>query len=79
MPVVCTNVGDCGLVLDGGRCGELVPPKDAGALVQGIFSVLNHPEVAQNKAQLLKERVESEFSRTGAIEKILNVYRGMGR
>jgi glycosyltransferase involved in cell wall biosynthesis len=74
LPVVCTNVGDCGLVLDGGRCGELVPAKDADALAKGIFSVLDNPETAQKKAGLLKERVEVEFSRSGAIKKIMNVY-----
>jgi glycosyltransferase involved in cell wall biosynthesis len=74
LPVVCTNVGDCGLVLDGGRCGELVPPKDAGALARGIVSVLNNQKSALKKAHLLKERVEAEFSRSGAVEKILKVY-----
>lgn len=74
LPVVCTNVGDCGFVLDGGRCGELVPPKDAGALANGIVSVLNHQDEAQRKAILLKGRVEAEFSRKGAVQKILDVY-----
>lgn len=79
LPVVCTNVGDCGLVLDGGRCGELVPAQDAPALAGGLLSVLGNKEGAQRKAVLLKERVETEFSRTGAVDKILQVYRSIGQ
>lgn len=74
LPVVCTNVGDCGLVLDGGRCGELVPAQDATALARGILSVLGNQKEAQEKSILLKKRVAAEFSRTGAIEKILQIY-----
>jgi glycosyltransferase involved in cell wall biosynthesis len=74
LPVVCTHVGDCGLVLDGGRCGELVPAQDAPALARGIVSVLNNQEEAQRKSALLKERVAAEFSRAGAVEKILQAY-----
>ena len=79
LPVVCTSVGDCGLVLDGGRCGELVAAKDAAALARGIVSVLDNQEEAQKKSTLLKERVEVEFSRAGAVDKILRVYRSIGR
>lgn len=78
LPVVCTRVGDCGFVLDGGRCGELVPSKDAAALAKGILSVLDNQEVAKMKSMLLKERVETEFSRSGAVDKILQVYRFIG-
>lgn len=74
LPVVCTNVGDCGLVLDGGRCGALVPPKDANALAEAVITLLKNQEEAQKKSKLLKERVETNFSRSSAIEKILHVY-----
>lgn len=77
LPVVCTNVGGCSALLGGGRCGTLVPAKDAGALAKAIISVLDNPEVAQKKALLLKKRVEADFSRNGAVQKILQVYRSV--
>jgi len=77
LPVVCTDVGDCGFVLDKGRCGELVPAHNSKALADAIIYVLENGGQAQKKAALLKERIDLNFSRKGAGEKILKVYNSL--
>ncbi|MCA1745954.1 MAG: glycosyltransferase [Bacteroidales bacterium] len=79
LPVVCTNVGGCSDLLDGGLCGALVPARDAEALAKAIVFVLDSPEEAQKKSLLFNERVEADFSRNGAVKKILQVYLSVRR
>jgi glycosyltransferase involved in cell wall biosynthesis len=45
-PVVATNVGGIPEILSE-ECGRLVPPRDAGALVQALASVLDSAWEAQ--------------------------------
>ena len=75
LAVVCTDVGDCSLVLDGGKCGKLVPPNDAEALAKEICYLLENREEAENLAKELNKRILEEFSKKGAVEKIVNIYK----
>ena len=45
-PVVATNIRGCREVIEDGRTGILVPPKDAGALAEAITYLLKSPDVA---------------------------------
>src|SRR5690554_7635479 len=74
LPVVSTNVGDCALVLDQGRCGRLVPPSDPEALAAAVVDLLDNPEEARRLAEALKGRVATHFSATSALDKIEKVY-----
>lgn len=74
LPVVSTNVGDCALVLDQGRCGRLVPPSDPEALAAAVVDLLDSPEEARRLAEALKGRVATHFSATSALDKIEKVY-----
>ena len=77
LPVVCTNVGDCSLVLDNGRCGRLVEPDNSKALAEEMLFVLEKNDKAQEIAILLKERVIKDFSQKGAINKIIKEYQNI--
>jgi len=74
LAVVCTNVGDCSLVLDGGKCGRLVPPKDSEALAKEISYLLENKEEAENLSKALNKRVLKEFSKKETIKKIIRKY-----
>ena len=74
LPVVCTNVGDCSLVLDNGKCGRLVEPNNPEALAGEMLYILEQKEKAGELAGLLKERVLKDFSKAGAISKIIGEY-----
>ena len=77
LAVVCTDVGDCSLVLDGGRCGRLVPPSNSIELAKEICFLIENKDIAQQLSQLLKERVLSNFSKQGAITKIIKIYQSL--
>lgn len=77
LPVVCTEVGECSFVLDGGSCGELVPPQNSAALANAIIKVLENPEEAQAKAEKLYNRVVEYFSKDEAVKKIIGVYKSL--
>jgi glycosyltransferase involved in cell wall biosynthesis len=74
MPVVTTDVGACGEVLDRGKCGILVPPSSPMELAIGIQRLLESRELRVRLGDSLKKRVISEYSLESAIEKISNLY-----
>jgi len=48
-------------ILDGGRCGRLVPVGDATAIADGIADAMDHPEEWRSRAELARKRVEEMF------------------
>lgn len=61
LPVVVTNVGQCGEVVQNGECGWLVPPRDDQKLADSLAYILQHPAEAQRRAHLLHQRVRSAY------------------
>jgi glycosyltransferase involved in cell wall biosynthesis len=74
LPVVCTNVGDCSYVLGHGKYGKLVPASNSELLAQSIKFFLENEDVAKLTAQNFRNHVISEFSKEGALSKIIEVY-----
>jgi glycosyltransferase involved in cell wall biosynthesis len=62
VPVVATDVGGCGELVENGKTGFLVPPRDPGAVAEAIDKVLSGPRQAKAMAQSARERVEKEFT-----------------
>lgn len=60
-PIVATDVGACHEVLDGGRCGHLVPENAPGALADAIELAATQPDVAMIRAA--RRRAEERYSR----------------
>jgi len=77
LAVVCTDVGDCSLVLDGCKCGRLVPPSNSEALAKEISYLLENKEEAKKLAEALNNRVLTDFSKKGAINKIVTIYQNV--
>jgi glycosyltransferase involved in cell wall biosynthesis len=73
--VVCTRVGQCAEVLDQGRAGFLVPPKDPLAVASAIVSMLLDVSHRRVLADRLRERVASNYSIEQAIAKIDHIYK----
>lgn len=61
IPIVATDVGACREVLDGGRCGALVPPGDPDALAEALLTAANAPNFGY--IQNARTRVEMVYSR----------------
>jgi glycosyltransferase involved in cell wall biosynthesis len=56
--VVASHVAGIPELLDGGRCGVLVPPRDVTALANGMESLLANPELREQFARAARERAE---------------------
>lgn len=72
--VVCTRVGQCAKVLDQGRAGLLVPPKDPSAMASALISMLLDTSRRYILAKRLQERVQSLYSVEQAIVEVDSMY-----
>lgn len=61
-PVVCTDVGGIGEMVDQGVTGYLVPAKDPDALRRRLKEVLSDRALAQRMGRAGRQRVEAEFT-----------------
>lgn len=77
LPVICTDVGHCGMVLKDGEAGWLVPARDANALSTAIIDAFSDPVMAQKRANLLYENTKEQFSPSAALLEVNNMYRRM--
>ncbi|TCO06862.1 glycosyltransferase [Natronoflexus pectinivorans] len=77
LPVVCTNVGDCKFVLDGGKLGKLVEPANSTELAEALKSMLVNPQTMKEFGSAFKNHVHKEFSKDGAMNKIIDVYKSV--
>ncbi|NQT18692.1 MAG: glycosyltransferase [Planctomycetes bacterium] len=62
VPVVATDVGGCGELVQNGKTGLLVPPCDARALAEAIDAIISDPGQAATMAQAARECVGREFT-----------------
>lgn len=63
-PVIASRVAGIPEALDDGRCGTLVPPKDAAALAQAIERLLADEVTRRRFAELGRRRTEELFDLT---------------
>ncbi len=73
-PVVASAVGGVPEVVRDGETGLLVEPDSAARLADGIERVLADPAAAARRAQAARQLVESRYSHTAAIGRLLDVY-----
>lgn len=74
IPVVHTEVGSVGELIEDGVTGLLVPPGDPGALAQAITKFLDAPNWARECARRGRAHVVRHHSREIMIERVLGVY-----
>lgn len=60
-PVVASNVAGIPELLDGGRCGMLVPPKNVEALADAIKTMLANAAMRQTYADAARKYAEEQF------------------
>ena len=73
LPVICTDVGECGSVIE--EKGYLVKSSDSETIKEAINYIYENYEIAQKKALKLKSRVCNEFLENSIVPKILQFYR----
>lgn len=70
-PVIATRVGGLPEMIDDGKTGIIVPPKDVNALASAIQSYLDTPELLQNAQKNISENAKSG---TGSWDEIAKDY-----
>jgi glycosyltransferase involved in cell wall biosynthesis len=75
-PVVSTPVGFAPELVEDGVTGLLVPIGDAGALAAAIEALLADRDAAARMAAAGQRRAEAWLDRDGAIDEVIEVYRG---
>ncbi|GIV17799.1 MAG: hypothetical protein KatS3mg022_3234 [Armatimonadota bacterium] len=73
-PIVATDVGGNSILLDGGRCGILVPPRDPHALAEAILELLTNREKAQQLARNARQRFLEHFTIDAMGKRYLEIY-----
>jgi glycosyltransferase involved in cell wall biosynthesis len=74
-PCVATHVGGVPEVVEHGRTGVLVPPRDPAALAGAINGLLADPETGRRMGEAGRARALREFSLERMTDRILDIYR----
>lgn len=73
-PVVVTDVGNFAEMVEDGKTGFLVPPKDANALAKAIIELLNNDKLRQEMGENAYRALSDKFSWDEVTRKTLQVY-----
>jgi glycosyltransferase involved in cell wall biosynthesis len=74
LATVATHVGQCAEVLDGGRCGTLVPAGDPAALGDALHALLADADARRALGARLGERVRTTYDIARALRAVEDVY-----
>ncbi len=74
VPVIASDSGGVPEILDYGRCGILIPPREAQPLAQAITRYLGDPQLAQEMAHNARRRVEQEYDLKLVLDRIEKLY-----
>jgi glycosyltransferase involved in cell wall biosynthesis len=77
--IVATTAGGIPEVVDAGRTGLLVPPRDPGELASSILRLLQDDERRRRMAEAAYARVRERFTVDRMVADTLRVYRRVGR
>jgi glycosyltransferase involved in cell wall biosynthesis len=75
---VATSVGEIPAILDQGRAGMLVPPKDPGALAEAIGWLLRDESARAELGSSARARVEGRYSQASAMRRLAELYAEVG-
>ena len=73
-PVVASDTGACGELIDAGRTGELVQPQDPQGLADAIIRLLDQPALREQMGRAARQRAETEFDIHIAVKRLEAIY-----
>lgn len=79
LPVVSTTVGSIPDVVQDGRTGFVVPPRNADALAERILTLLDDPARRTEMGRRGRALVEQEYSLSRMLDRLEDVYRQVAR
>lgn len=74
VPVIASNVGGLPEILDGGKCGTLVPPDDPSALAHAMIQMLTDSNLRAGLAASGRRRVVEHFAEDRCVRLQMEVY-----
>ncbi|OHA80118.1 MAG: hypothetical protein A2747_00575 [Candidatus Yonathbacteria bacterium RIFCSPHIGHO2_01_FULL_44_41] len=74
LPVVASHVGGIPEIIDDGKTGLLIPPRDSEAIKNALKRLIESPDLRAAFSASFKERVTDGFSRETALAKTTNLY-----
>jgi glycosyltransferase involved in cell wall biosynthesis len=74
LPVVATDIRGCRQVVDDGRTGLIVPPRDSAALAEAISSLAADPDRRAKMGATARAKAEAEFDEQALIRTTLATY-----
>lgn len=75
--VVATNVGAVSKLVESGKTGILVPPRDVKSLATAIGDMIKDPHLREEMGRNGHARVQNEYSSEVMTERYLEIYRGV--
>ena len=76
-PAIVTDTGALSEVVDVGKSGFIVPPKDVNALVQAIVKIISNPDRMEEMGNHAKYLSETVYSWDSIALKTMNVYQSL--
>lgn len=74
LPVIATDVGGNGELIEAGRNGQLIPAGDPDAMANAILALADQPELAQAMASHGYADVLERYSQMGMVKRYQQVY-----
>ena len=78
LPVIATQVGGVPEVVEEGKTGFLVPPRDVQRMAEAIVCMVRHPERMNQMGIYARALVRSQFSVEAMMDKIERIYSECG-
>ncbi|MFL6467080.1 MAG: glycosyltransferase [Pyrinomonadaceae bacterium] len=78
-PVVATDVGGAGEVVDDGETGFLVQSDDANSAATRVLTLLRDPDLSRQFGERGRQKVEQRYSLNAQIDQVLEMYDGLLR
>ncbi len=74
VPVVATRVGGVVEIIDDGRTGVLVPPKDVETMAREVMRVLKDRKLSENMVAAARKKLEAQFTLDRMATQTIQVY-----
>ena len=75
LPVVATDVGDNGRVIENGRSGMIVRPENESELAEKLSLLISDEAVRIGLGQEARERQSAKYSEAAMMDSYLGIYR----
>ncbi len=77
LPVVATDDGGVPEIIEDGKEGILIPPKDPDAIARAVISILKNKSLAREMGNRGRKKVEKYFSMERYIDELEKVYKSV--